>query len=50
MLKVHASEFILPRAADIKGDDACAYEIIDNELLIAILCDGEGSISLHYYF
>ncbi len=43
MLKVRASEFILPKAADVKGDDACAYELIDNELLIAVLCDGVGS-------
>ncbi len=43
MLKVHTSQFILPRAADVKGDDACAFEIIDNELLVAVLCDGVGS-------
>ncbi len=43
MLKVHASQFILPKAADVKGDDACAFEIIDNELLVAVLCDGVGS-------
>ncbi len=43
MLKIHTTQFILPKAQDIKGDDACEYEIIDNELLIAVLCDGVGS-------
>lgn len=43
MLKVQASEFILPKAANITGDDACAHAILDNEVLIAVLCDGVGS-------
>ena len=43
MLKIHTTQFILPKALDVKGDDACEYEIIDNELLIAVLCDGVGS-------
>ncbi|MEA1920386.1 MAG: protein phosphatase 2C domain-containing protein [Campylobacterota bacterium] len=43
MFKAHATEFIRPKAEGIKGDDACAYEIINNELLIAVLCDGVGS-------
>ncbi|MEA1918982.1 MAG: bifunctional protein-serine/threonine kinase/phosphatase [Campylobacterota bacterium] len=43
MLKIHASEYIRPKAEGIKGDDACAFKILDNELLIAVLCDGVGS-------
>ncbi len=43
MLKIHATQFVLPKASGVKGDDACKYEIIDNELLIAVLCDGVGS-------
>ncbi|MBV5322152.1 MAG: protein phosphatase 2C domain-containing protein [Sulfuricurvum sp.] len=44
MLKVQSSEFILPKDATT-GDDACAYSIIDNALLISVLCDGVGSAS-----
>jgi len=43
MLKVNATEFILPKAEGMSGDDACAYEIINNESMIAVLCDGVGS-------
>ena len=43
MLKVDVSEFILPKAADVKGDDACAHLLSDDGLLIAVLCDGVGS-------
>lgn len=43
MLQLNASQFILPKAAGVPGDDACGYEIIDNELLVAVLCDGVGS-------
>ena len=43
MLKVQSSQFILPKAKDIQGDDACDFAIIDNNLLVAVLCDGVGS-------
>lgn len=42
MLKLHPSEFILPKDTTI-GDDACGYSIIDNTLLVSVLCDGVGS-------
>lgn len=42
MLQLQSSEFILPKDATT-GDDACAYSIIDNALLISVLCDGVGS-------
>ena len=42
MLKVQSSECILPKDATT-GDDACAYGIIDNVLLVSVLCDGVGS-------
>ncbi len=42
MLKVQASQCILPKEST-EGDDACAYTIIDNTLLVAVLCDGVGS-------
>lgn len=42
MLTLQSSEFILPKSAGT-GDDACAYTIIDQSLLIAVLCDGVGS-------
>ncbi|OHD77526.1 MAG: hypothetical protein A2023_04135 [Sulfuricurvum sp. GWF2_44_89] len=42
MLKVQSSEFILSKDATT-GDDACAYSIIDNALLVSVLCDGVGS-------
>lgn len=42
MLQVQSSEFILPKPS-YEGDDACAFNIIDNTLLVSILCDGVGS-------
>lgn len=42
MLSLQSSEFILPKDATT-GDDACAYSIIDNALLVSVLCDGVGS-------
>lgn len=42
MLSLQSSEFILPKP-DTTGDDACAYSIIDNAILAAVLCDGVGS-------
>lgn len=44
MLELFASSFILPKAKDITGDDACDSVQIDNTL-IAVLCDGVGSAS-----
>ena len=43
MLKVQPSQFILPKAKDIQGDDACDFAILDNALLVCVLCDGVGS-------
>ena len=43
MLKVQSSQFILPKAKDITGDDACDFVIIDKSILVAVLCDGVGS-------
>lgn len=42
MLELQSSEFILPKDA-ATGDDACAYSIIENALLVSVLCDGVGS-------
>ena len=42
MLELYSSSFILPKAKDIIGDDACDSEQIGNTL-IAVLCDGVGS-------
>lgn len=42
MLQLQSSEFILSKDATT-GDDACAYNIIDNTLLVSVLCDGVGS-------
>ncbi|HQS66211.1 MAG TPA: protein phosphatase 2C domain-containing protein [Sulfuricurvum sp.] len=42
MLQVQSSEFILPKPS-YEGDDACAFSIIDNTLLVSVLCDGVGS-------
>lgn len=42
MLQVQSSEFILPKP-NHEGDDACAFSIIDNTLLVSVLCDGVGS-------
>jgi len=43
MLKVQASQFILPKEENTTGDDACDYAILDKSLLVAVLCDGVGS-------
>jgi len=43
MLKLQASEFILPKEIDTTGDDACSHTILDKTLLISVLCDGVGS-------
>ncbi|HLD23691.1 MAG TPA: protein phosphatase 2C domain-containing protein, partial [Sulfuricurvum sp.] len=42
MLQLQSSEFILSKDTTT-GDDACAYTIIDNALLVSVLCDGVGS-------
>ncbi|MGZ8546953.1 MAG: protein kinase domain-containing protein [Sulfuricurvum sp.] len=42
MLQLHSSEFVLPKPSTI-GDDACSFIIIDNSLLVSVLCDGVGS-------
>ncbi len=42
MLQLQSSEFILPKP-NYEGDDACGYSIIDNTLLVSVLCDGVGS-------
>ena len=42
MLQLQSSEFILPKP-NYEGDDACAFSIIDNDLLVSVLCDGVGS-------
>jgi serine/threonine protein phosphatase PrpC len=42
MLTLQSSEFILSKDTTT-GDDACAYSIIDNALLVSVLCDGVGS-------
>jgi len=42
MLELQSSEFILPKDTTA-GEDACAYTIIDNALLVSVLCDGVGS-------
>ncbi|MDP3265396.1 MAG: bifunctional protein-serine/threonine kinase/phosphatase [Sulfuricurvum sp.] len=42
MLQLQSSEFILPKP-NYEGDDACAFSIIDNTLLVSVLCDGVGS-------
>jgi len=42
LLEIFSSSFILPKAKDITGDDACDSAQIDNTL-IAVLCDGVGS-------
>jgi serine/threonine protein kinase len=43
MLKVQSSQFVLPKAKDTTGDDACDFIILGNSLLVAVLCDGVGS-------
>jgi serine/threonine protein kinase len=42
MLHLQSSEFILPKP-NREGDDACGFSIIDNSLLVSVLCDGVGS-------
>lgn len=42
MLELQSSEFILPKDSST-GDDSCAFTIIDNALLVSVLCDGVGS-------
>jgi len=43
MLKVKSSQFILPKEKDTTGDDACDFTILDNSILVSVLCDGVGS-------
>lgn len=43
MLKVQSSQYILPKAKDIQGDDACDFILLDNSILVSVLCDGVGS-------
>ncbi len=43
MLKVQSSQFILPKAKDITGDDDCDFVILENSILVSVLCDGVGS-------
>ncbi|WP_345975523.1 bifunctional protein-serine/threonine kinase/phosphatase [Sulfurimonas sp. HSL3-7] len=42
MLQITSSQFIRPKAEEITGDDACDYVLIDDALLVAVLCDGVG--------
>lgn len=42
MLTLQATEHILPKPATT-GDDACGHVVIDNAMLISVLCDGVGS-------
>ena len=43
MLKVQSSQFILSKEKDTSGDDACDFTVLDNSVLVAVLCDGVGS-------
>lgn len=43
MLKVQSSQYILPKAKDTLGDDACDFIILDKQILVSVLCDGVGS-------
>lgn len=43
MLKVQSSQYILPKAKNTSGDDACDFAILDKSLLVTVLCDGVGS-------
>lgn len=43
MLKLQSSQFILPKEKDTTGDDACDFAIVENSVLVAVLCDGVGS-------
>lgn len=42
MLQLQSSEALLPKS-HTTGDDACAYVILDNAVLVSVLCDGVGS-------
>lgn len=42
MLQLQSSQFILSKDSS-SGDDACAFTIIDNAMLVSVLCDGVGS-------
>ena len=42
MLKLQSFEALLPKPNSV-GDDACAYTLIDNSILVSVLCDGVGS-------
>lgn len=42
MLQLQSSEYILPKPSTT-GDDACAHVILDNAVLVSVLCDGVGS-------
>ena len=43
MLRLQSSEFILPKAKETAGDDACGFAVLDDAVLVAVLCDGVGS-------
>jgi len=43
MLQIKSSQFILPKAADVSGDDACDFTVLNDSVLVAVLCDGVGS-------
>jgi serine/threonine protein phosphatase PrpC len=43
MLQLKSSEFILPKAKNIIGDDACGFTQLDDDVFISVLCDGVGS-------
>ena len=40
MLKVQSSQFILPKAKDIQGDDACDFAILDNTFSLPYFVTG----------
>ncbi len=42
MLQLQSSEYILPKPSTT-GDDVCAHTILDNAILVSVLCDGVGS-------
>ncbi|MEA3374158.1 MAG: bifunctional protein-serine/threonine kinase/phosphatase [Campylobacterota bacterium] len=43
MLQVKSSQYIRPKAEGVQGDDACEFILLDDALLVAVLCDGVGS-------
>ena len=43
MLQVTSSQYIRPKAEGVSGDDACDFALLDDSLLVAVLCDGVGS-------